>query len=132
MPISGLLPVSYGAAPSTQPHSTAAEGQAIYHITVPNRAGVVTSFSMAVYCESTNSATNYYGVELRDGANAILSTWNTSAIPANTWSRIGSTLNLSFGGSTASSDVLMYVIFNSALGNPGPSFWTAAPNIFFK
>jgi hypothetical protein len=49
---------------------------------------IITVFRAAVFVVTTNNATNFWTLTLRDTAAAVLATIDTSAAAANTWVRI--------------------------------------------
>lgn len=49
-------------------------------------------FRLSAFVVTTNNGTNYWTITLRDDASAILATLDTSAIAANTWSRLATTI----------------------------------------
>jgi len=48
-------------------------------------------FRAAVFVVTTNNGTNFWTITLRDSAGAVLATLDTSAISANTWTRLATT-----------------------------------------
>lgn len=58
-------------------------------------------FRLSVFVVTTNNGTNFWTITLRDSAGTILATLDTSALAANTWSRLATTTITQPGGANA-------------------------------